>query len=416
MSRRSRLSAAADWQGHDLKTRRRRPLSACGGRGTRPARSKRRCSAPTTYAERLGGDRGRIRRWTESRHDGDGAAPVQGHPAAAGVARHGRRCFCLRRFRPSSNRHRRNAGRRAVGPPGPKIWAIFERARRRLAAASFSRTSCARCRRRTASSLPAVFRSSLPDDQRLSAEQIVAGSTRSASMHDTFRRSTISFARWPRIAGLAISLSIMSNGGFDDFTRSCSTPSSGATRAEPVCPAFGSSRRATARCSSSCRRASIRDERTRPRPGARDPGTPRSAHSRSRRRLLFADRLFRSASGRRGVARVGNPSDGGRCRSAGRRGCHWLMCRSAMGGAGSGSARCSTSGWLLGRGGRRDPCGNALSRVLVGFVRASRMARVDPRLALHAGHRQGRKCLPAPLPLPRGRQASTLPRRLEDGI
>ena len=65
--------------------------------------------------------------------------------------------------------------------------------------------------------LPAVFRSSLPEAERLSAEQLVADLKARQSTPATFPASTTSSRPWRARARDGDIVVIMSNGGFDDI-------------------------------------------------------------------------------------------------------------------------------------------------------------------------------------------------------
>lgn len=99
--------------------------------------------------------------------------------------------------------------------PGRRIWAIFEprsaTSCRRIFQSDFAR-ALAKADRVI---LPAVFRATLPEDQRLSAEAVVAD-LRSAGVEADFIPATDGIvrrvARDARFGDLVI---VMSNGGFD---------------------------------------------------------------------------------------------------------------------------------------------------------------------------------------------------------
>ena len=118
---------------------------------------------------------------------------VQGRAPAHGAARHGARRRGLRRLRASSDGDCRDARRRPLGVS--RIAASgrsSSRARRRRAGGCSRRISRAPSPRPIASILPAVFRSTLPEDQRLSAEQLVADLQAAARTPATSRASTTS--------------------------------------------------------------------------------------------------------------------------------------------------------------------------------------------------------------------------------
>jgi UDP-N-acetylmuramate: L-alanyl-gamma-D-glutamyl-meso-diaminopimelate ligase len=101
--------------------------------------------------------------------------------------------------------------------PGRRVWAIFEprsaTSCRRIFQAEFARALSAADR----VVLPAVFRSSLPDDQRLSAEQLITD-LKSAGVDARYIPKVDDIvqtvARDSRDGDLVV---IMSNGGFDDI-------------------------------------------------------------------------------------------------------------------------------------------------------------------------------------------------------
>ena len=152
-----------------------RPRSACGS-AARPIGALRSAAARRLQRpQRAGGDRRRRRGRPEHRHDARGAAPFQRRAPPDGAARHGRRRRGLRRFRASPDGDRRNARGRPLGVSRPRASGrSSSRARRPPAAASSSEDFARALAKADHVILPAVFRSSLPDDQRLSAEQLVA--------------------------------------------------------------------------------------------------------------------------------------------------------------------------------------------------------------------------------------------------
>ena len=168
--RRRRLAGArsASW-------RRARRHSACGRKAEPVGDFEVPLLGRVQRPERAGGDRGRRRGRPQHRHDRAGLARVQGRPAAHGAARHGRAGRGVRRFRASSDRDCRDARRRCVRRiRTARIWAIFEprsaTSCRSVFQSDFARAFADADR----ILLPAVFRSTLPEDQRLSAEQLVA--------------------------------------------------------------------------------------------------------------------------------------------------------------------------------------------------------------------------------------------------
>ena len=169
--------------------------------------------------QRARGDRGRRRGRPRHRHDGRGAAALQGRAPPHGAPRHGRAASrsttTSPTIRPRSPRRWPACARRI---PTAASGRSSSRARRPRAAASSRPTSRARWRRPTACILPAVFRSSLPEDQRLSPEQLVADLQAAGvgrALHPaTSTTSSRTVAREARDGDLVV---VMSNGGFDDI-------------------------------------------------------------------------------------------------------------------------------------------------------------------------------------------------------
>ena len=150
-----------------------RRRSAFVAGASRSAVSSCRCSARSTCATRSPRSRSEPR---------SGSTPtrwrlrfgLQGRQAPDAAAGHGGWRFGVRRLRAPPDRHRRDAGRRADGVSNRRLWAIFEprsaTSCRRIFQSDFARALSAA----DTVVLPAVFRSNLPEDQRLSAEQLVA--------------------------------------------------------------------------------------------------------------------------------------------------------------------------------------------------------------------------------------------------
>src|SRR5262249_13887690 len=99
--------------------------------------------------------------------------------------------------------------------PGRRIWAIFEprsaTSCRRVFQADFARAFAAA----DIVILPAVFRSTLPDDQRLSAEQVVADVTAAGKDGRYIPRVEDIVADVARDARPDDLVIVMSNGGFE---------------------------------------------------------------------------------------------------------------------------------------------------------------------------------------------------------
>ena len=168
----------------------------------------------------------------------EGLRDVQGRAPADGAPRHGRRRRGLRRLRAPSDRDCRDAGGRAIGVPAiGRIWAIFEPRSATSCRRVFQEISPGRSRDADRVMLPPVFRSTLPEDQRLSAEAARRRSESGAARTPaTSRRSTRSCATVAREAARAGDLVVvMSNGGFDDIHQKLLTRS----RREPHADAHG---------------------------------------------------------------------------------------------------------------------------------------------------------------------------------
>ena len=209
------ISDGADWQAHDLRVQ-----------GTSTTFSVRRRGEPIGSFElpllgafnvrnalaALAVERGRA----QHRHAGDCASDVQGRQAPDAAAGHGGWSFGVRRLRAPPDRHRRDAGRRADGVSHRRCGRSSSRALRRRAAGSSIRfRACASAADTVV--LPAVFRSNLPEDQRLSAEQLVAD-LKEAQVDARYIPQVddivTTVAKESREGDLVV---IMSNGGFDDI-------------------------------------------------------------------------------------------------------------------------------------------------------------------------------------------------------
>ena len=101
--------------------------------------------------------------------------------------------------------------------PGRRVWADLRAAVGDLVPPVFQSDFVRRCRGQTSVMLPAVFRSTLPEDQRLSPEQIVGELKAPASTPGSSRRRTTSSAPSRARARDGDLVVIMSNGGFDDI-------------------------------------------------------------------------------------------------------------------------------------------------------------------------------------------------------
>ena len=224
------LARAGALQSRDVRPLRRRRLA-----GTRPAhqrdvhgiqratpRDARRqlrgaAARRVQRAECAGGDRGRRRGRAEPEHHGRGPQAVPRRSPAAGASRHGRRRVGLRRLRASSDSDCRDACGSAIGVSTPPLWAIFE---------PRSATSCRRVFQDDFAKalgaadhviLPPVFRSTLPEDERLSGEQVIADLKRNgvdARYLPSVDEIVRAVARDSRSGDLVV---VMSNGGFDNI-------------------------------------------------------------------------------------------------------------------------------------------------------------------------------------------------------
>ena len=167
------MSDDADWQAHDLRRRepRRRSASAASGADRRLRAAAARRSTSATRSPRSPSARGRA----QHRHAGRGAAP-RSRACGAGwsCVAHGGGVSVYDDFAHHPTAIAETLAGVRTAFPNRRIWAIFE---------PRSATSCRRvfqsdfARALSAADmvvLPAVFRSTLPEDQRLSAEQLVA--------------------------------------------------------------------------------------------------------------------------------------------------------------------------------------------------------------------------------------------------
>ena len=183
-------------------------------------RSRCRCSARTTCATRWRRSRSAPPSGMRHRDDGRRAAGVRAASSGGSSSRArptaSRSTTTSRIIRPRSPRRSRACGRRI---PIARIWAIFE---------PRSATSCRRdipggfrARVRAAptkSCLPPVFRSTLPETERLSAgsagQRPAGGGRRTRATSPTTAEIVRTVASEQRTGDLVV---IMSNGGFDDI-------------------------------------------------------------------------------------------------------------------------------------------------------------------------------------------------------
>ena len=149
----------------------RRRRSASGAKARRSGPSRCRCSAPTTSATRWPRSRSAPPSGLNTDTMADGLRRFRGVRRRMQLRGTAARRDGLRRLRAPSDRDRRDADRRPVGVSRRAASGrSSSRARRPRAAACFSRTSRARSAARDHVILPAVFRSTLPDDRAAVAE------------------------------------------------------------------------------------------------------------------------------------------------------------------------------------------------------------------------------------------------------
>ena len=212
------LSDGADWQAHDLKVSGDLDdASACAAAASAIGALRGAAARRLQRPQRARGARGRRGGRAEHRHDARGAARVPRRAPPHGAARHrraaSRSTTISRIIRPRSPRRSTACARPSRGRRSGRS---SSRARRPRAAGSSRRTSPARSAKADHVILPAVFRSTLPDDQRLSAEQLVADLKRGhgRALHPARRRHRPDRGARGRAGDLVV---VMSNGGFDDI-------------------------------------------------------------------------------------------------------------------------------------------------------------------------------------------------------
>ena len=212
------LSDGADWQAHDLKIEPDIDVvqrSAIGA--MRSAASNCRCSERSTSETRS-------RRWPSARRSASTPIPCArrfgGFAACAGAWSSGARPMAspsttISLTIPTAIGETLEGVRSAF--PGRPVWAIFEPRSATSCRRIFQQDFVRALARADHVILPAVFRSSLPEDQRLNAEQVVAD-LRPQGVDARYLPSVDDIVRTvARESTSGDIVVVMSNGGFDDI-------------------------------------------------------------------------------------------------------------------------------------------------------------------------------------------------------
>ena len=375
--------------------RRDRPASRSGAAGRRSAHSRCRWSARTTSATRSAAIAVATEVGIGAERIARGPAAVRRRQAAARGRRHRRRRHGVRRLRAPSDGGGRNARRPArVASRRAHLGGVRAALRVVVPARVPGRLRAARSRAPTRSLLAPVFRSTLPEAERLSVPQLVRDlARRAASRRATPDRIDDIVDRHRRRASAGRLVVLMSNGGFGGIHQKL-LRALGVRRWSDDQSHADEPRR-----SASCRRRLGAGRRVR---GAHRRGGQRARRSRS------AEAIEAASACRRARRRADVPIGRGLFRSAAhrhRRGCHERLERDgggrALGGRRLQPQADSGSGVLRRRVGRISPPSPAFAGIdrseVVALHAGADLPRLHARLragiCVH-GHRRPRIAVP----------------------